>query len=114
MPSPYFNLINPRLLAGALVTASVLVAASSQTPNGATSGPPATVRAEHAGSLKASAYYHFAIGHLYEELAGAYGNRSDYVNKAIDAYRQAMKEDPANAGFLVEDIAELYRMSGRI
>jgi len=64
-------------------------------------------------SSKADAYYHFSLGHLYEELAGTYGNRNDYVNKAIDNFRLAMKEDP-NASFLVEDIAELYRMSGRL
>ena len=50
---------------------------------------------------------------MYEELAGAYNNRSDYVNKAIENFRLAMKEDPST-GFLVEDIAELYRASGRI
>lgn len=114
MPLPHFSLIKARFLAGALATASVLSAASSQTPSGATNGATPSVTAEHDNTQKASAYYHFAIGHLYEELAGAYGNRSDYVNKAIESYRQAMKEDPANAGFLVEDIAELYRMSGRI
>ncbi|MBV8808696.1 MAG: tetratricopeptide repeat protein [Acidobacteriaceae bacterium] len=72
--------------------------------------PPPVKRSN---SVKASAYYHFALGHLYEELAGTYGNRNDYVNKAIDNFRLAMKEDP-NASFLVEDIAELYRISGRI
>ncbi|MBV8895219.1 MAG: tetratricopeptide repeat protein [Acidobacteriaceae bacterium] len=65
-------------------------------------------------SLKAEAYYHFSLGHLYEELAAANGNRSDYLNKAIDNFRLAMKEDPTGASFLVEDIAELYRAAGRI
>ncbi len=65
-------------------------------------------------SLKAEAYYHFSLGHLYEELAMANGNRSDYLNKAIDNLRLAMKEDPTGASFLVEDIAELYRAAGRI
>lgn len=64
-------------------------------------------------STKASAYYHFSLGHLYEELAAANGNRSDYVNKAIDNYRETIKDDPS-ASFLIEDIAELYRVSGRI
>ncbi len=50
---------------------------------------------------------------MYEELAGAYNNRTDYVNKAIENFRLAMKEDPST-GFLVEDIAELYRASGRL
>ena len=72
--------------------------------------PPAVKRSS---SVKAAAYYHFSLGHLYEELAAAYGNRGDYVNKAIDNYRLAMKEDPT-ATFLVEDIAELYRVSGRL
>jgi tetratricopeptide (TPR) repeat protein len=65
-------------------------------------------------SMKAEAYYHFSLGHLYEELAAANGNRSDYLNKAIDNFRLAMKEDPTGASFLVEDIAELYRAAGRI
>jgi tetratricopeptide (TPR) repeat protein len=81
----------------------------NQQPNTIKLPPPA----KQASSLKASAYYHFSVGHLYEEMAATYGNRSDYVNKAIDNFRLAMKEDPS-ASFLVEDIAELYRVSGRI
>lgn len=75
------------------------------------SKPPAVVK--EANSPNAAAYYHFSLGEMYEELAEAYGNRADYVNQAIDNYRQAMKEDP-NASFLVEDIAELYRISGHL
>ncbi|MBV9303802.1 MAG: tetratricopeptide repeat protein [Acidobacteriaceae bacterium] len=68
---------------------------------------------KQASSSKSAAYYHYSLGHLYEELAGSYGNRTEYVNKAIDNYRLAMKEDPS-ASFLVEEVAELYRVSGRI
>jgi tetratricopeptide (TPR) repeat protein len=68
---------------------------------------------KQAASSKASAYYHYSLGHLYEELAEASGNKSEYVNKAIENYRLTIKEDPSTS-FLVEDIAELYRMSGRI
>ncbi len=119
MPYLYSKLLRPvtLLLAGfaapCFLTAQI---ATLQTPTDQThpssnpTVPNATTRGK---SLKASAYYHFTMGHLYEDLAGAYGNRSDYVNKAIDNYRLAMKEDPT-ASFLVEDIAELYRMSGRI
>jgi tetratricopeptide (TPR) repeat protein len=64
-------------------------------------------------SLRGEAYYHYTLGHMYEEMASAYGNRTDYVNKAIENYRLTMKEDP-NATFLVEDIADLYRQSGRL
>jgi hypothetical protein len=38
---------------------------------------------------RADAYYNYAMGHLYAELAGAFGNRSEYVNKAIDQLKQA-------------------------
>ncbi|HMJ61351.1 MAG TPA: tetratricopeptide repeat protein [Bryobacteraceae bacterium] len=84
-------------------------AVPNQQPNTIKLPPPT----KQTSSLKASAYYHFSLGHLYEEMAAASGNRSDYVNKAIDNFRLAMKEDPS-ASFLVEDIAELYRVSGRI
>jgi tetratricopeptide (TPR) repeat protein len=72
--------------------------------------PPAT---KQASSPKAAAYYHYSLGHLYAEMAASYGNRSDYLNKAIENFRLAMKEDP-EADFLVEDIAELYLAAGRI
>jgi tetratricopeptide (TPR) repeat protein len=64
-------------------------------------------------SDKADAYYNFAMGHLYAELAGAFGNRSEYTNKAIEYYRQAMKLDPA-ASFLSEELTDLYIQAGRI
>jgi tetratricopeptide (TPR) repeat protein len=64
-------------------------------------------------SDKANAYYNFAMGHLYAELAGAFGNRGDYTNKAIDYYRQAMKLDPS-ASFLSQELTDLYIQAGRI
>lgn len=66
-----------------------------------------------ANSPRAKAYYYYSLGHLYSELASAYGNRSDYVNKAIDNYRLALSADPS-ATFLTEEIAELYRQAGRL
>ncbi|MBV9443373.1 MAG: tetratricopeptide repeat protein [Acidobacteriaceae bacterium] len=88
-----------------------IVPLQAQTPApGATKQQP---DAKQATSPKAAAYYHYSLGHLYEELASTYGNRSDYVNKAIENFKLAMKEDPTTA-FLVEDIAELYRVSGRL
>lgn len=62
---------------------------------------------------KANAYYNFALGHLYSELAAAYGNRGEYFGRAIEYYKQAMKLDPA-AGFLVEELTDLYIQAGRI
>jgi tetratricopeptide (TPR) repeat protein len=71
---------------------------------GAAAPPPAD---------KASAYYNFSMGHLYAELAGVYGNRSEYVAKAIDHYKQALKLDPG-ASFLFEELTDLYIQSGRL
>ncbi len=62
---------------------------------------------------KADAYYHFALGHLYAELASAYGNKGDYLNKAIDNYRKAIEADP-DAGFLSEELSDLYIHAGRL
>lgn len=64
-------------------------------------------------SDKAEAYYNFAMGHLYAELAGAYGNRGEYLAKAIEHYRAALKKDPG-AGFLAEELTDLYIRAGRL
>jgi tetratricopeptide (TPR) repeat protein len=56
---------------------------------------------------RSSAYYTFAMAHLYGELAQAYGNRGEYVNKAIDMYRQAMKLDPSSS-YIGEELADFY------
>src|SRR5690348_16036901 len=64
-------------------------------------------------SDKAAAYYNFAMGHLYAEQAGQFGNRSEYVNKAVEHYRQALKLDPS-AGYIFEELTDLYVQAGRI
>ena len=110
----HFNLLSPAcLLLTILGLAPVMpVAGQNASPSSTDEAklPPAT---KQPTSVKAAAYYHFSLGNLYEELAANSGNRSDYVNKAIDNFRLAMKEDPS-ASFLIEDIAELYRVSGRL
>jgi len=62
---------------------------------------------------KSAAYYNFSMGHLYSELAGQFNNRAEYLNKAIDHYRAALKADPS-ASFIVEELAEIQMRSGRI
>ena len=62
---------------------------------------------------KAGAYYNFAMGRLYSELAGAYGNRGDYINKAIEHYRQALKLDPG-AAVVFEELTDIYIQTGRL
>lgn len=61
---------------------------------------------------RAAAYYHFALGHLYSELAGAYGSKGDYLNKAIENYRLALKADPG-ATFLTDELSDLYIQAGQ-
>src|SRR5919197_3774208 len=53
------------------------------------------------------------MGHLYAELAAASGNREEYVSKAIEHYKQALKLDPG-AGFLFEELTDLYIQAGRL
>jgi tetratricopeptide (TPR) repeat protein len=62
---------------------------------------------------KSSAYYHYSLGHMYGELAAAYGNRGDYVNKAIENYKEAIKADPT-AAVLSEELSDLYIRAGRL
>lgn len=64
-------------------------------------------------SDKATAYYNFAMAHLYSELASMYGNRGEYLNKAIEFYRAAIKSDP-DAGFLSEELSDLFIQAGQI
>jgi tetratricopeptide (TPR) repeat protein len=62
---------------------------------------------------KAGAYYNFAMGRLYTELAGAEGGRSDYVTKAVQHYQEALKQDPSS-GTILEDLTDLYIQTGRL
>jgi tetratricopeptide (TPR) repeat protein len=61
---------------------------------------------------RASAYYHYTMAHIYEELVTVYG-RSDLATKAIEEYRQAIDADPGSA-YLTSGLAELYAKTGRI
>ncbi|MBY0507424.1 MAG: tetratricopeptide repeat protein [Bryobacteraceae bacterium] len=64
------------------------------------------------GTGKADAYYNFSMAHLYSELAAQFGNRSEYLQKAIEFYRAAVKADPT-ASFLSEGLSDLYIQSGQ-
>jgi len=88
-----------------------VVAAGAQTP---ASSPNKTADAKSEKTAdKAAAYYHFALGHMYSEQAGNLGRNGDYLNKAIENFRLAMKEDP-DASFLAEELSDLYIQSGRL
>jgi len=61
----------------------------------------------------ASAYYHYALAHMYAEMAGTYRNRADYVNLAIENYKEAIKADP-DASALSEELSDVYVQTGRL
>jgi tetratricopeptide (TPR) repeat protein len=60
----------------------------------------------------AASYYHAAMARIYEEMIAMYG-RSEYANKAIEEYRQAIAADPSSE-YLNAALAELYNRTGRI
>src|ERR1041385_219475 len=68
---------------------------------------------DKASADKAAAYYNFAMAHLYAEQAGQFSNRSEFVNKAIEHYRQALKLDPS-ASYIFEELTDLYIQTGHI
>ncbi len=72
-----------------------------------------TATAGHETADKAAAYYHYSLGHLYAELAGAYANKNDFLDKAIDNYRKAIEADPS-ATFLSDELSDLYVQAGRL
>jgi tetratricopeptide (TPR) repeat protein len=58
----------------------------------------------------ASAYYHYALAHIYAELAAEAGGR-DYVDKALQNFKDALKADPSSAA-ISDELAEFYVQAG--
>src|SRR6185312_6628782 len=61
---------------------------------------------------RSSAYYHYGLAHLYEQMAVDAG-RPDYATQAIEEYKLALNADP-NSTMLQNGLAELYFRLGRI
>ncbi|HEX8927032.1 MAG TPA: tetratricopeptide repeat protein [Terriglobales bacterium] len=61
---------------------------------------------------RANAYYHFQLGHMYEEMVAMTG-RVEFANQAIEEYRKALESDPSSP-YLNSALAELYAKTGRI
>jgi len=78
------------------------IAAFGQTQ--ATPGPKKTDRA--------AAYYHYAMAHLYEQIAREHRSM-DHVNKAIEEYKLAIQADPSSE-YLTSELVDLYLMAGRL
>src|SRR5581483_712274 len=87
-----------------LLTAGLGCFAYAQTPAAPANGTPDT---------RAGAYYNFAMGRLYTELAGSSGNSRDYISKAIQFYQQALKDDP-NSGVIFDELTDLYISTNRL
>ena len=75
-----------------------------------TSPPPST--APDAIPDHARSYYHFMLARRYKELAGVY-NRSDYIERAVSEYKEAIAADP-DSHFLHIEMADLYAHTGRV
>src|SRR5262249_16288079 len=98
-----------------LLLTAAAVSFSQQAPTPAPDAKPAAQQSSQSSahkSDKASAYYHYSMAHIYEELVAVYG-RSDLASKAIEEYRMAIEADPTSS-YLTSGLAELYAKTGRI
>lgn len=98
------------VLLAALTVAETTASARQQTRTESTPGESAasgqTIQPD-----KAQAYYHFTLGHLYEER-GTLFNRPDLLSKAVEEFKLALLYDPVSS-FLGMELADLYAMTGR-
>jgi len=62
---------------------------------------------------KAGAYYNFAMGRLYAGMAGSEGNKTDYIEKAIQHYQEALKLDPSSS-IIFEELTDIYIQTNRL
>lgn len=68
-------------------------------------------QADSSAGSHATAYYYYTVAHMYADLASQTGSR-DYVSKAIDNYKLALKADPANAA-VGDELSTFYIETGR-
>src|SRR4051794_14767085 len=80
-----------------------------------TQTPPPSTPASQAGKDpdKAGAYYNFAMGRLYAGMASSEGNKNDYINKAVQHYREALRLAP-NSNIIFEELTQLYIDTNRL
>lgn len=60
---------------------------------------------------KAAAYFNYSMAHIFADLAASSGNKSEYLNPAIEYYKNAIKADP-KAGFMSTELSDLYVQAG--
>ena len=96
-----------------MISVATAAAAGQTSPSSAPDSKPTEKPAQSSQRKdRASAYYHYTMAHMYEEMVTAYG-RSDLANKSIEEYRLAIEADPSSE-FLTSGLAELYVKTGRI
>src|SRR6266849_6364133 len=116
--SSIFRLSKNRIFHSALVLLLAAAAAAAQSKPSSPAEKPAEPKAAQSAApsprkvARASAYYHYALAHMYEEQITIYG-RSELANKAMEEYRLAIEADPSSE-FLTSALAELYVKTGRI
>ncbi len=93
----------PAVLAGAWLVSTAPALAAAKTP---------PVQAASGADARAEAYYHFTLGHLYEDSATESGN-ADLATQAVEQYKLAMNFDP-KAAFLQNSLADLYFRMGNV
>ena len=105
-----FRLLN---CAGVFVLASLPAMAFGQAPAPASRETSEAVAGKEAQKVpdRATAYYHYALAHDYEEMATT-TERADYATRAIEEYKLALNADPTSQ-YLNNGLAELYFKTGR-
>jgi tetratricopeptide (TPR) repeat protein len=90
------------------------VTAPAAAPSSASSQVPTQASPQTSGETgkRAQSYYHFALGHLYEQSAEQYG-RPELAVQAIEQYKLAINHDPDSV-FLQNTLANTYFKLGRI
>lgn len=58
----------------------------------------------------AAAYYHYALAHMYAEMAAEPGGR-EYIDRAVQNYKAALKDDP-NSAAISSELADFYVQAG--
>ncbi len=61
---------------------------------------------------RATAYYHYTLAHLYEQLAAEHMRR-EYLNRAVEEYEAAIKADP-EASYIRLQLVGLYAKFNRL
>ena len=92
-----------------ILLALSLVVFSNSTTQAQTAPPKSGASA--AKSDKASAYFNYSMAHIFADLAASSGNKSEYLNPAIEYYKNAIKADP-KAGFMSTELSDLYVQAG--